>query len=153
MSSWIMKTEPAEYSIEDLKKDQRTLWTGVRNYQARNYLRDEVKVGDLVLIYHSSTEKPGIYGEARVTRTGIPDPTQWDSKSKYFDPKSSPETPRWICVEVEFVRQWTKPLTLEEIKTMPELSQNRLVKKGNRLSIIPLTDQELKAFRRKLSEG
>ncbi len=139
---WLMKSEPEECSIDDaLAAPQRTVpWTGVRNYQARNYLRDAMQVGDGVLFYHSSCPQPGIAGIARVASKTRPDPTQFDSRSPYFDPKSPPEAPRWLLRDVQVVRK-TRLLGLPELRAMPELADLILLRRGNRLSITPVEAQ------------
>jgi predicted RNA-binding protein with PUA-like domain len=135
MAYWLLKTEPETYSIEDLRREGRAIWDGVRNYQARNYLL-RMREGDLCFIYHSSTNPPGIAGLARVVRTRIPDPTQFDPKSPYFDPRATPERPRWYTVEVAFLEAWPL-IPLKELKALfpPD---HPLVKRGNRLSVMPV---------------
>jgi predicted RNA-binding protein with PUA-like domain len=139
---WLFKSEPDVYSIDDLERDKKTYWDGVRNYEARNFLRDKVKIGDLVLFYHSNCDEPGVYGICEVVKDGYPDFTQFDPSNKYFDPKSKEENPIWFMVDVKFVKKMKKPVLLEEIKSNPKLSKTRLVQKGNRLSVIPLTKSE-----------
>lgn len=134
-----MKSEPDVFSIDDLKKKKKSGWDGVRNYQARNYMRDEMKIGDIVLFYHSSCEVPGVAGLAKISKTSHPDPTQFDSKSDYYDPKASLENPRWFMVEVEFVEKFEKIITLSTIKETPGLEAMPLVQKGSRLSINPVS--------------
>jgi predicted RNA-binding protein with PUA-like domain len=135
MAYWLLKTEPETYSIEDLRREGRAIWDGVRNYQARNYLL-RMEEGDLCFVYHSSTNPPGIAGLARVVRTRIPDPTQFDPKSPYFDPRATPERPRWYTVEVAFLEAWPL-IPLKELKALfpPD---HPLVKRGNRLSVMPV---------------
>ncbi len=134
-----MKAEPAECSVDDAlaAPDATVPWTGVRNYQARNFMRDTMRVGDGVLFYHSSCAEPGIVGLARVASTPYPDPTQFDPASPYFDPKSTPASPRWLLVDVQ-VLQKTRNLTLPELRADPELTEMLLLKRGNRLSITPV---------------
>ena len=146
--AWLFKTEPDTFSIDDLKAcpQQREIWDGIRNYQARNFLRDDVQLGDPVFIYHSSCKNVGIAGLARVSKTGVADPTQFDPESRYHDPKSSPETPRWITVEVEYVETFSEILPLKTIKAMPEITDIGLVKKGHRLSIMPVNGDEFEAL-------
>ena len=139
---WLMKTEPEDFSIEDLKRKGREPWSGVRNFQARNFMLKEMQVGDGVLFYHSSTEIPGVYGLAKVATDSYPDPTQFDRKSKYFDEKSRRENPRWYLVDVEFDRVLKHPVTLERLRAEPELADMVALKKGNRLSITPVTKPE-----------
>ena len=134
-----MKSEPDAYSIDDLERDGREMWDGIRNYQARNTMRDDMKIGDEVFFYHSSCKQPGIVGIARVASAPYPDPTQFDKKSKYFDPKSDKKEPRWCLVDVEFVRKTKRIVTLTEIKTHKSLDDMILTRKGNRLSIMPVS--------------
>lgn len=143
MRYWLMKSEPDEASIDDLANaSSRTLpWTGVRNYQARNFMRDTMQLGDGVLFYHSSCPEPGIAGIARVVSRAYPDPTQFDPKSVYFDPKSTRESPRWMLVDVEFVKK-TPLISLAELRKHPQLADMRVLAKGNRLSITPVTEAE-----------
>lgn len=136
---WLMKSEPDVYSIQTLRKEKTTLWDGVRNYQARNFMRDKMQVGDLVLFYHSNSKPPGVAGLGLVTGEAQPDPTQFDKKSKYYDPKSDPENPRWKCVEVGFKEVFPNYVSLPEIKNTKGLSEMLLVQKGQRLSIQPVT--------------
>jgi predicted RNA-binding protein with PUA-like domain len=145
MRHWLMKTEPSAFSIDDLERKGREHWDGIRNYQARNHMRDEMKVGDRVLFYHSSTETPAIVGTARVVREAYPDPSSWEPDSRYFDPKSSPENPRWVMVDVAFESRFAAPLSLVELRTLPALQGMLLLKKGMRLSIQPVTPAEFEA--------
>lgn len=140
MKYWLMKTEPDVFSIQDLKKKKKNGWDGVRNYQARNYMRDEMRVGDEIFFYHSSCEIPGIAGLARVSRESHPDPTQFDKKSEYYDAKATKEKPIWFMVEVEFVKELPQMLTLESLKKDPELKELRLLQKGSRLSVQPVSE-------------
>jgi predicted RNA-binding protein with PUA-like domain len=142
MNYWLFKSEPDEYSIEDLKRDKKCLWEGVRNYQARNIMRDKCQEGDIILYYHSSTKHTGIYGLAEVSKTGVADPSQFNKKSSYFDEKSTKENPRWICVEVKFKEILSRPLLREELKENKKLGEMMLLKKGSRLSIQPVTENE-----------
>ena len=146
MAAWLMKSEPEEFSIDDLVKapDQSVPWFGVRNYLARNFMRDHMKIDDEVLFYHSSCPEPGIAGLARVSTTAYPDNTQWDKKGKYFDPKATKETPRWMLVDVKLVKK-TKLLSLAEMRGQPSLADMVVLQKGNRLSITPVKPNELKA--------
>ena len=139
MNYWLMKSEPDEVSVDDaLAAPNATVpWTGVRSYQARNFMRDAMRVGDGVLFYHSSCAEPGIVGIARVASTAYPDPTQFDRKSPYFDPASKPEAPRWLLVDVQ-VLQKTRNLSLPELRADPALQDLVVLKKGNRLSITPV---------------
>jgi predicted RNA-binding protein with PUA-like domain len=147
MNYWLMKSEPDEVSVDDaLAAPKQTVpWTGVRNYQARNFMRDGMRVGDGVLFYHSSCAEPGVVGIARVASGAYPDPTQFDRKSPYYDPASKPEQPRWLLVDVQVVRKIAN-LTLPEMRARPELAEMIVLKKGNRLSITPVTPAEWKAI-------
>ena len=139
---WLMKSEPSVYSIFDLKKSGKDLWDGVRNYQARNFMRDDMQVGDEVLFYHSNTFPSGVVGLAQVSKTAQPDLTAFDSRSKYYDPQSYKKKPRWFCVEVKFKRIFKKILSLKELKEEKKLSNMLLLKKGQRLSVMPVTKTE-----------
>jgi predicted RNA-binding protein with PUA-like domain len=138
MAYWLMKSEPDDYNIDDLKRDSREMWDGIRNYQARNMMRDDMRIGDKVFFYHSNCKEPGVVGNYKVVSKPYPDPTQFDPKSKYFDPKSDKDNPRWILVDVEFVRKLKRSVTLTEIKANPELEDMILTRRGNRLSIMPV---------------
>jgi predicted RNA-binding protein with PUA-like domain len=138
MRYWLMKSEPDAYSIDDLERDGRDMWDGIRNYQARNMMRDDMRVGDEAFFYHSSCKEPGIVGIMKVASEPYPDPTQFDPESKYFDPKSTPEDPRWILVDVAFVRKLSRPVTLAELKAQDGLDGMVLLRRGNRLSIMPV---------------
>ena len=144
MNYWLMKSEPDVFSIDDLKKKKKSGWDGVRNYQARNYMRDDMKLGDLVLFYHSSCEVPGVAGIAKVSKTSHPDPSQFDSKSEYYDPKATKDEPRWFMVEVEFVEKLDEVVTLGTLKSTKGLENMPVVQKGSRLSINPVTEKEYK---------
>ena len=139
-----MKSEPDAYSIDDLERDGRDMWDGIRNYQARNMMRDEMKVGDQVFFYHSSCKEPGIVGIAKVASKAYPDPTQFDAKSKYFDPKSKKDDPRWFLVDVEFVRKTARNIGLSELKEEKSLADMILLRRGNRLSIMPVASKHWK---------
>ena len=143
MAYWLFKSEPAEFSIEDLEALGQTpeRWDGIRNYQARNLLRDRVAAGDGVLFYHSSCKNVGVAGTARVVRAAYPDPAQFDPDSKYFDPRAGPEKPRWYCVDVVFGEKFPAVLPLAQLKSMPGLEDMVLLKQG-RLSIQPVTASE-----------
>jgi len=147
MKYWLMKSEPDVFSIDHLKSKKKSGWDGVRNYQARNFMRDEMKKGDMVLFYHSSCEEPGIAGLAKISKESHPDPTQFDKKSDYFDPKATIENPRWFMVEVEFVEKFDIVISLTKIKSLKELSNMPLVQKGSRLSINPVTEAEFSFIR------
>jgi predicted RNA-binding protein with PUA-like domain len=146
MSYWLMKSEPAEVSVDHLAKmPKKTVpWFGVRNYQARNFMRDGMKVGDGVLFYHSSCPEPGIVGLAEVASTAYPDATQFDKKAKYFDAAATQEAPRWFNVDVKLVKK-TRLLSLDEMRATPSLATMRVLQRGNRLSITPVTDAEWQA--------
>jgi len=142
MKYWLMKTEPDAFSIDDLKAAGSEPWDGIRNYQARNLMRDEMSVGDPIFIYHSRVQPIGIVGEARVASEAYPDPTQFDPNEKYHDPKSDPANPRWLLVDVAYVRHYPRVLTLAELREQPALEGMMLLKKGMRLSIQPVTSSE-----------
>ena len=139
MRHWLMKSEPYAFSIDDLARVGTEPWSGVRNYQARNFMRDGMRSGDGVLFYHSSCADPGVVGIAKVASGAYPDTTQFDRKSPYFDPKSSREEPRWMLVEVAFKRKLARTITLTELKEQPRLEEFALLRRGNRLSILPVT--------------
>ena len=143
MRYWLMKSEPTDCSIDDLAAlpGQTVAWYGVRNYQARNFMRDQMKGGDKVLFYHSNCAEPGIAGLAEVSRLAYPDQTQFDPKSHYFDPKATPQTPRWFNVDVKLVKK-TRLVSLKELRRHPELERMRTLQKGNRLSITPVDPRE-----------
>ena len=144
MAHWLMKSEPYVFSYDDLIKVKREGWDGVRNYQARNFMR-EMKKGDLVIFYHSNATPPGAAGVAKIVKEAEPDPTQFDPESKYFDPKSSPDNPRWDWVTLGPTKR-LKFVSLDELRAMPELEECRLLARGNRLSVIPLTEAEFDAI-------
>lgn len=150
MKYWLMKSEPDVFSFTDLKsrKKKGEPWNGVRNYQARNFMRDEMKPGDLVLFYHSSCPIPGIAGIARVNSEAYPDSTQFDPKSEYYDPKATEEKPRWFLVDVAFEKDLDNFVSLEELKDQPKLQEMRLLQRGNRLSILPVTREEFEAIKK-----
>lgn len=139
MNYWLMKSEPSVYSILDLQTQKQTIWDGVRNYQARNFLQ-QMQIGDLAFFYHSNAEPPGIFGLMKIVETGISDPTQFDPNSKYYDPKSLVESPRWLTVKVEFVGLFSQPIYLSILKEKFTGDELLAVKKGNRLSVIPVTE-------------
>ncbi len=146
MAYWLFKTEPDTFSIDTLRTQKVSCWEGVRNYQARNMLRDAIKVGDEVLIYHSSCKQVGVAGIARVVREAYPDHFAFDPSSDCFDPKFSPDNPRWVMVDIEFVRKTQRVIPLSVLKAMPELSELALVKRGNRLSVMPVSEAEWQAI-------
>jgi predicted RNA-binding protein with PUA-like domain len=151
MAYWLMKSEPDEFSIDDLAAapKQTTPWFGVRNYQSRNYMRDAMKVGDGVLFYHSSCAVPGVAGIAKVAGKAHPDDSQFDRKSEYFDPKSKRDAPRWVLVDVKLVKK-TRVMPLEEMRTYAELADMMTLRRGNRLSITPVTEDEWKFITERL---
>ena len=134
---WLMKSEPQVYSIADLEQEATTIWDGVRNYQARNFLR-QMHLGDLAFFYHSNTTPPGIVGLMRVVKSGIDDPTQFDPQSDYYDSKSTPESPRWQTVEVEFIKAFAEVVSLAKLKQKFGENELLVVRKGNRLSVMPV---------------
>jgi predicted RNA-binding protein with PUA-like domain len=140
----LLKSEPDVFSYDDLVKAKREGWDGIRSYQARNFMR-EMQVGDRAIYYHSNAKPPGAAGICEIVKTAEPDPTQFDPKSDYYDPKSTPEDPRWDWVTVSPVRKLTF-VPLDELRTIPELAQSRLLARGNRLSVLPLTDAEFDAI-------
>ncbi|HET9843383.1 MAG TPA: EVE domain-containing protein [Gammaproteobacteria bacterium] len=141
---WLFKSEPDTFSIDDLtiKPNRTDSWEGVRNYTARNLLRNSIQVGDLGFFYHSSCKNPGIVGIIEVTRAGYPDPTALNPKSKYYDSKSTIEKPRWYCVDVRFKEKFKEPIFLQALRNNPALKDFTLLKKGNRLSVLPVTEKE-----------
>lgn len=139
-----MKSEPDVYSIQTLKKDGHTEWEGVRNYQARNFMMKDMKLGDVVLFYHSNSDPSGIAGLGRISREAKPDATSWDKKSDYYDEKSSQKNPRWFCVQVEFSAQFKKVISLDDLRQEPRLKTLEVLKKGQRLSIMPVRAEEFK---------
>jgi len=147
MKYWLVKTEPESFSIGDLAKEpgKATGWSGVRNYQARNFLRDEMKVGDRVLVYHSSTEDRAVVGTATIVREAYPDPTAWDKKDDHFDAGSTPENPRWFMVDLRLEQIFKQPVTLEKLKGVAALKQMELLRKGSRLSVQPVRKGEFEA--------
>jgi predicted RNA-binding protein with PUA-like domain len=151
---WLMKSEPDEVSIDHLARaPRRTVpWFGVRNYQARNYMRDAMRVGDLAFFYHSSCPEPGIAGICKVASAAIPDETQFDPKSPYFDPKSTREAPRWVNVKVTFVEK-TRLIALDELRAQPELASMIILKRGNRLSITPVSEAEWRFVTERLARA
>lgn len=144
---WLMKSEPGDFSIDDLARVRTEPWTGVRNYQARNFMR-QMRVGDQVFVYHSNTEVPGIYGIGEVVSEAYPDPTQFDRKSKYHDPKATRETPRWDLVDIGFVRKLERAIPLDEIRGHADKlgEEFALIRKGTRLSVMPVTAAQWKTL-------
>jgi predicted RNA-binding protein with PUA-like domain len=141
MRWWLMKSEPDEFGLDDLERDGQTLWSGVRNYQARNFMRDEMRVGDGVFLYHSSCPQPGIAGLGRVAAPAAPDPSQFDPRSPYHDPASRPDQPRWVAVTVAFAARAPRLLPLAEIRRDPALAELLLLRRGQRLSIQPVEER------------
>jgi predicted RNA-binding protein with PUA-like domain len=140
MAHWLMKSEPEVYGIDHLEAEGTTLWDGIRNYQARNFMR-AMQVGDRAFFYHSNAQPPGIVGLLEVIETGLTDPSQFDPASKYHDPASQPDAPRWDCVRLRFVRRFPRLLSLEELRNGFTPEQLGVVKRGNRLSILPVSEQ------------
>lgn len=145
MKYWLIKSEPDVFGIADLRKAKREPWDGIRNYQARNFMRDGMEIGDLAIFYHSNAKPPGAVGLARVCSDVYPDPTQFDEKSNYFDPKSNPDDPRWLLRDFEFVLEFPEMVTLEELKETKALEGMLVTQRGTRLSITPV---EPKHFRK-----
>ncbi len=139
---WLMKSEPRVYSIQHLRKSGKDLWDGVRNHQAKNFMKHNMQIGDEVLFYHSNAQPSGIVGLARVSKTARPDPTAFDSRSPYYDPSSHRNNPRWFCVEVTFKACFKRILSLAELKAQKKLSRMLVLKKGQRLSVMPVTKKE-----------
>lgn len=144
MKHWLMKSEPDVYSIESLQRDGRTAWTGVRNYQARNFMRDEMKPGDLVLFYHSNAVPTGIAGTARVCSAPHMDPTAWDPKSEFHDPKAKKNDTVWMCVDIEYAEKFPRIVTLDELRTDKKLTGLPLLQRGQRLSVQPVSPAHFK---------
>jgi len=144
MNYWLVKSEPDVFGIDHLqaKPDQTEHWDGVRNYQARNMMRDEMKLGDQIFFYHSNAKVPGIVGVVKVVREAYPDFTSWDPESNYYDPKSSADKPRWFMVDIKFVRKFNRTISLAELKANPLLADMALVRKGCRLSIMPVSQDD-----------
>jgi predicted RNA-binding protein with PUA-like domain len=142
MAHWLMKTEPNVFGIDDLERAGRSPWEGVRNYQARNFMRDGMRKGDLAFLYHSSCAVPAVAGIMEICREAYPDPTQFDRRSPYHDPASKPDAPRWLVVDVRFRRRLRRPVTLEQIRAVKGLAGLALVKRGNRLSVMPVGERE-----------
>lgn len=143
MNYWLFKSEPDAFSISDLKgmKGRRDHWDGIRNYQARNLMRDEMKKGDLGFFYHSSCKVPGIVGVVKVVKEAYPDYTAWDPEEKYYDAKSTPDSVRWVMVDVQFVREYPEVISLKQLRDVPGLDTMPLLQKGSRLSIQPVSEQ------------
>lgn len=144
MQYWLIKSEPESYSIDDLKRDKKTPWSGVRNFQARNFMRDQMKIGDLALFYHSSVNPPGIAGVAKVASAPYPDPTQFEPKSPYFDPRATKDRPVWYVVDFSFVKKFKQEITLPKLKASKFFADMLVIQKGNRLSIQPASEKHFK---------
>jgi len=151
MKYWLMKSEPTDFSIDDLEKSKTIDWYGIRNYQARNFMRDDMSLGDQAFFYHSNCKTPGIVGIMEVCQLAYPDKLQFVKNHKYFDPKSDPENPRWLNVDVKFVKK-TKLLGLKDIRTYNELKNMKILQRGNRLSITPVTTEEWNFINRLLND-
>lgn len=145
-----MKSEPDVYGIDQFKKDKTTWWEGVRNYQARNFMMKDMQLGDEVLFYHSSAEPPGVAGLAVVSQLAEPDKTQFDKKSEYFDPKATKEKPNWFCVQIKFVEKFPTLIPLDAIRKDPKLSEMLVIKKGQRLSIQPVSPHDFNHLKKKV---
>ena len=152
MKYWLLKTEPDTFSIDDLQRVKKEEWTGVRNFQARNTMRDSMSVGDLCFFYHSSCAIPAIVGLCKVSKVNVVDKTQFDKKSEYFDPKSKEENPTWICVEVEFVEKFTNVITLSQLRQDKHIKDMVLLQKGSRLSVQPVNSGEFNFILKNLLE-
>ncbi len=145
---WLLKSEPESYGWQQFEQDRRTFWSGVRNYQARNLLRDEIKVGDGVLFYHSNADPIAVVGIAKVVREGYPDPTQFEAGSDYYDAAATLDAPRWFVVDIECVQRFDVPVTREQLKDVPELAEMVLLQRGSRLSVQPVTAVEWRTILR-----
>ena len=154
MKHWLFKSEPSDFSLQDLKDapEQTECWDGVRNYQARNLMRDEMKLGDRVLFYHSNLN-PSVVGTVTVVRESYPDHTSWDPDCKHFDPKSTPDNPRWFMVDVKFESEFPRPLPLAELRTLSGLEEMLLLRKGQRLSVQPVTPEEFQVILDHAAQG
>ncbi len=141
---WLMKSEPDVYGIDDLKRDKKTCWDGVRNYQARNFMRDDMQVGDLVLYYHSNADPPGVAGIAKVCRTAYPDDTQFDKTDSHYDPKATKDQPRWFMVDIAFVEKFGDVVSLDTLKATKALDGMLVIKRGQRLSVQPVEAKHFK---------
>ena len=146
MKYWLMKSEPDAYSIEDLAAQEKKTdhWDGIRNYQARNFIRNDMSASDLAFFYHSNCESPAVVGIIKIVSSAYPDHTAFDPTEKYYHPKSDPDNPRWFMVDVRLIKRFRSTVTLMEIRAEPKLKSMKLVQKGNRLSILPLTEREWK---------
>ena len=145
---WLMKSEPHVYSFDELIKDGSTHWDGVRNYQARNFMRDDMRIGDRVLLYHSNADPSAVVGTARIVKESYPDFTAWDPKDKHFDPKSSAENPRWFMVDIQLDEIYLEPISLADLRKVAALKEMELLRKGSRLSVQPVRKKEFDAIQR-----
>ncbi len=154
MAYWLIKSEPDAYGIDHLENEQNqiTHWDGIRNYQARNIMRDEMKVGDKIFFYHSNCKPPGIVGMVEVVKEAYPDHTALDPKSKYFDPKASEDNPRWCMVDVKLIKKFKRKLSLDDMRNEPSLAGMQLLRRGNRLSITPVTEDQWNTILEMLGE-
>ncbi len=152
MQYWLLKSEPESYGIDHLRRDKVESWSGVRNYQARNFMQS-MEVGDLCLFYHSSTKEKGVYGVAKVVASAHPDTTQFDKKDSHFDPKATKEKPIWYCVDVAFVEKFKEPVSLYQMKADPELKGMLALAPGSRLSVQPVSQKHFIYIRDRLSRG
>ena len=150
MKYWLMKTEPSEFSIQDLAKAKKktTHWDGVRNYQARNFMRDDMRIGDRVLLYHSNADPSAVVGTAKIVKESYPDFTAWDPNDKHFDPKSSAENPRWFMVDIQLDEIYLEPISLADLRKVAALKEMELLRKGSRLSVQPVRKKEFDAIQR-----
>ncbi len=142
MAYWLMKSEPEAFGIDDLQRVRVEPWDGIRNYQVRNMIRDEMKVGDMALFYHSNVKPAGVVGSMVIVRDPYPDDTAFMPEHKYYDPKSTPDNPRWYRVDVEFKAKFSHMVTLDELRQQPELNELAILRRGNRLSIVPVTPEQ-----------
>jgi predicted RNA-binding protein with PUA-like domain len=154
MKFWLMKSEPNEFSVDDLARNKIEMWDGVRNYQVRNMMRDDMKVGDMALFYHSNAgQETGVVGEMMIVREAYPDPTQFQPNDPHYDPKSDPTAPRWLCVDVQFHKKYENLVSLSAIKADPAFAHLPLVRTGNRLSVMPLSATTYRAFAKRGQTG
>ncbi len=155
MAYWLMKSEPDAYSIDHLRSQKRRTdhWDGIRNYQARNFMRDQMKMGDLAFFYHSNCSEPAVVGIMKIVSAAYPDHTAFDPNEKHFDAKSDPDNPRWLMVDVKFKKKLKMPITLQAIKAEKKLADMRLVQRGNRLSILPVTPSEWRHILKMVGES
>ncbi len=155
MAYWLMKSEPDAYSIDHLRSQKRRTdhWDGIRNYQARNFMRDQMKTGDLAFFYHSNCSEPAVVGIMKIVSAAYPDHTAFDPNEKHFDAKSDPDNPRWLMVDVKFKKKLKMPITLQAIKAEKKLADMRLVQRGNRLSILPVTPSEWRHILKMVGES